>query len=39
MLDTLLNDGWNYHDGESERLAVELEQASRRLRIATSTRC
>jgi hypothetical protein len=28
MLDTLLNDGWNYHDGESERLAVELEQAS-----------
>ena len=26
MLDTLLADGWNYHDGESERLAMELER-------------
>jgi len=25
MLDTLLNDGWGYHDRESERLAGELE--------------
>ena len=25
MLDTLLNDGWDYHDRESERLAGELE--------------
>ena len=26
MLDTLLADAWNYHDGESERLATELER-------------
>ena len=28
MLDILLNDGWNYHDTESERLACELEAAA-----------
>jgi len=27
-LDALLNDGWNYHDSESERLARELEAAA-----------
>ncbi len=27
MLDTLINDGWGYHDSKSERLAQELECA------------
>jgi hypothetical protein len=27
MLETLLNEGWSYHDRESERLAAELESA------------
>lgn len=28
MLDTLLSDGWSYHDSESARLAMELEGAA-----------
>ena len=27
-LETLVNDGWNYHDTDSERLARELEAAA-----------